>query len=61
MRELPVTLARAAPVLATDCQELHKRVRVQELQSAFVYSKVLAKKTRVRSRRTLAHEPLQSV
>lgn len=49
MREIPVALARAAPVLATDTTELQNRVRVRGLQSVFVYSKVLAKKTRVRS------------
>lgn len=49
MREIPVALARAAPVLATDTSELQNRVRVRGLQSIFVYSKVLAKKTRVRS------------
>ena len=55
MRELPVVLARIAPLLPEPLEsaELAWLVSMQELQSAFVYAKVLAKKTKVRPSTTL--------
>ena len=51
LKELPVAVKRAEPNLALlfgDSPPLERRLRLRELQSVFVYSTVLAKKSRVR-------------
>ena len=50
LREAPIVLSRAAPVLPVprDAGELDALVGMQQLQLTFVYSRVLGKKTRVR-------------
>ncbi len=52
LRELPVPLARAGPMLPTprNAGDLEAQVGMQQLQLTFVYGKVLSKKTRVRAR-----------
>ena len=58
LRELPVPLARAGPMLPTprNAGDLEALVGMQQLQLTFVYGKVLSKKTRVR-----ASDPLLSL
>ena len=50
LRELPVPLARAGPMLPTprNAGDLEALVEMQPLQLTFVYGKVLSKKARVR-------------
>ena len=51
LRELPVPLARAGPMLPAprNAGDLEALVGMQQLQLTFVYGKVLSKKTRVRA------------
>ena len=51
LKELPVTIKRAEPSLALlfgDDPPLERRLKLRELQTSYVYTVVLAKKSKVR-------------